>query len=154
MSVPGAAERPEPNRRPDDIRAVPVRHPGRWVATALILLFGASLIHSVAANKRIEWHVVGDFLFDQRILDGARVTLELTVIAMAVGVILGVLLAVMRRSPNPLVSGVSERQLIWFHTWKKTYTEKNKLTCNKVNATSASRLATLRKASSAGDSRT
>ena len=69
MSVPGAAERPEPNRRPDEIRAVPVRHPGRWVATALILLFGASLIHSVAANKRIEWHVVGDFLFDQRILE-------------------------------------------------------------------------------------
>ena len=36
---------------------------------------------------------------------GLRVTIELTVIAMAIGIVLGVLLAVMRLSPNPLVSG-------------------------------------------------
>jgi polar amino acid transport system permease protein len=112
VSVQGAAEIPEPSRRPDEIRAVPVRHPGRWIAAALILLFGASLIRSVAANKLVEWHVVGQFLFDSRILKGVPVTLELTVIAMAIGVILGALLAVMRLSPNPLVSGVS-----WLYIW-------------------------------------
>jgi polar amino acid transport system permease protein len=109
VSVPDATE---PNRRPDDIRAVPVRHPGRWVATALILLFGASLVHSIATNKQIEWHVVGQFLFDHRIVEGVLVTLELTAIAMAVGVLLGVALAVMRLSPNPLVSGTS-----WLYIW-------------------------------------
>jgi polar amino acid transport system permease protein len=82
------------------------------VATGLILLCGASLVHSVAANKQIEWHVVGQFLFDHRITEGVVVTLELTAIAMAVGVILGVLLAVMRLSPNPLVSGSS-----WLYIW-------------------------------------
>jgi polar amino acid transport system permease protein len=109
VSVPDATE---PNRRPEDIRAVPVRHPGRWVATALILLFGASLVRSVATNKQIGWHVVGQFLFDQRILEALIVTLELTATAMAVGVILGVALAVMRLSPNPLVSGTS-----WLYIW-------------------------------------
>src|SRR6266849_5620599 len=103
---------PEPGRRPDEIRAVPVRHPGRWVAAALILLFGASLVHSVAANKLIEWHVVGHFLFDHRILEGVVLTLELTASAMTMGVILGVVLAVMRLSPNPLVSGAS-----WLYIW-------------------------------------
>jgi polar amino acid transport system permease protein len=103
---------PVPTGRPDDIRAIPVRHPGRWVAAALILLIAASLVHSVATNKLIEWHVVGDFLFDQRILDGVVLTLELTVSAMAMGVLLGVLLAVMRLSPNPLVSGAS-----WLYIW-------------------------------------
>ena len=39
-------------------------------------------------------------------------TLELTVIAMAIGVVLGVVLAVMRLSPNPLVSGAS-----WLYIW-------------------------------------
>jgi polar amino acid transport system permease protein len=112
VSVQGATDIPEPNRRPDEIRAVPVRHPGRWVATALILVFGASLVHSVATNKQIEWHVVGQFLFDHRVLEGVVVTLELTAIAMAVGVILGLLLAVMRLSPNPLVSGAS-----WLYIW-------------------------------------
>jgi len=108
----GAADMPVPTGRPDDIRAIPVRHPGRWVAAALILLIAASLVHSVATNKLIEWHVVGDFLFDQRILDGVVLTLELTVSAMAMGVLLGVLLAVMRLSPNPLVSGAS-----WLYIW-------------------------------------
>jgi polar amino acid transport system permease protein len=112
VSAPDASDAPEPNRRPDEIRAVPVRHPGRWVAAALILLFAASLIHSVATNKQLEWHVVGEFLFDHRILDGVVMTIELTVSAMTMGVLLGVLLAVMRLSPNPLVSGAS-----WLYIW-------------------------------------
>src|SRR5438270_5335023 len=105
-------ETPPAAGRPDEIRAVPVRHPGRWLAAALILLFGASLIHSVATNKLLEWHVVGDFLFDHRILEGVVLTIELTVSAMALGVLLGVALAVMRLSPNPLVSGAS-----WLYSW-------------------------------------
>jgi polar amino acid transport system permease protein len=112
VSAPDTSDAPEPNRRPDEIRAVPVRHPGRWVAAALILLFAASLIHSVATNKQLEWHVVGEFLFDHRILDGVVMTIELTVSAMTMGVLLGVLLAVMRLSPNPLVSGAS-----WLYIW-------------------------------------
>jgi polar amino acid transport system permease protein len=112
VSIQDATKTPEPDGRPDQIRAVPVRHPGRWVAVALILLFGASLIHSVVTNKRMEWHVVGQYLFDHRILEGVLVTIELTATAMALGVILGVLLAVMRLSPNPLVSAAS-----WLYIW-------------------------------------
>jgi polar amino acid transport system permease protein len=82
------------------------------VAGALILLFGSSLIHSAATNKRLEWHVVGHFLFDDRILAGVVLTLELTVSAMTLGVLLGVAFAVMRLSPNPLVSGAS-----WLYIW-------------------------------------
>ncbi len=108
----GDTDTPVPAARPEEIRAVPVRHVGRWVAAGLILLLGASLIHSVATNKLLEWHIVGHFLFDHRILEGVVVTLELTVSAMAMGVLLGVLLAVMRLSPNPLVSGSS-----WLYIW-------------------------------------
>jgi polar amino acid transport system permease protein len=82
------------------------------VAIGLILVFGASIVHSVATNKQVEWHVVGQFLFDQRVLEGVVVTLELTAIAMVVGVILGVLLAVMRLSLNPLLSSAS-----WLYIW-------------------------------------
>jgi polar amino acid transport system permease protein len=101
-----------PAGRPEEIRAVPVRHPGRWVAAVVVLVVAAALIHSVATNPRFEWGVVGDYLFDQRILEGLLVTIELTVIAMVLGVVLGVLLAVMRQSVNPLVSGAS-----WFYIW-------------------------------------
>ena len=53
-------ERPEP---PDEIQAVPVRHPGRWVAAVVVAVLIAAVAHSVATNPRFEWGVVGDYLF-------------------------------------------------------------------------------------------
>ncbi len=98
--------------RPEDIRAVPVRRPGRWLAAALVLILAVAVVRSVATNPRFEWSVVGNYLFDERILEGLRVTIELTVIAMAIGIVLGAALAIMRLSPNPLVSGSS-----WLYIW-------------------------------------
>jgi polar amino acid transport system permease protein len=102
--------------RPEDIKAVPVRHPGRWIAAAIIVVIAASIIRSIVTNtgpnKGFQWTWVGHYLFDSRILHGVLVTLELTVLAMVIGIVLGVLLASMRRSPNPLVSGAS-----WLYIW-------------------------------------
>jgi polar amino acid transport system permease protein len=98
--------------RPDDIKAVPVRHPGRWIASVIVLLVAASIVRSVVTNSRFQWHVVGQYLFDSRILHGVTITLELTVLSMIIGVVLGIVAAVMRLSPNPLVSGVS-----WLYIW-------------------------------------
>jgi polar amino acid transport system permease protein len=98
--------------RPDQIRAIPVRHRGRWLAAAVIVLLAAVLIDSMRTNDRFQWGVVREFFFSSRVLHGLVVTLELTALAMAIGVVLGVLLAVMRLSPNPLVSGAS-----WIYIW-------------------------------------
>jgi polar amino acid transport system permease protein len=98
---------------PGEIQAVPVRHPFRWIAAAIVAVIAVSLAHSVITNPNFQWGVVGDYLFDHSILRGARVTLELTVIAMAIGIAGGVVLAVMRLSPNPLLSGASQIY-IWF----------------------------------------
>ena len=109
MSSPEVTSAPGP---PEEIRAVPVRRPGRWIAAAIVLVIAAALVRSVITNPRFEWSVVGNYLFDQRILEGLVVTIELTVIAMAIGVVLGVLLAVMRVSSNPLLSRAS-----WLYIW-------------------------------------
>jgi polar amino acid transport system permease protein len=98
---------------PSEIKAVPVRHPGRWIGAAIVALLGAALARSVATNPRFQWSVVGQYLFTSRVLHGLVVTLELTVISMAIGVALGTLVAVMRLSPNPLVSGAG-RLYVWF----------------------------------------
>jgi polar amino acid transport system permease protein len=100
--------------RPDDIRAVPVRHPGRWIAAAVVLVVAAALIRSVVTSPGFQWGVVGEYLFDHRILAGLVVTIELTVISMAVGIVIGVLLAVMRLSPNPLLARVSWIYIFFF----------------------------------------
>ena len=106
MSEPDTAQRPE------DIKAVPVRHPGRWVAGAIILLLAVAIGNSIATNPRFGWGHVGHYLFDGRITHGVVVTIELTLVAQGIGVLLGVLLAVMRLSPNRLVSGSS-----WIYVW-------------------------------------
>jgi polar amino acid transport system permease protein len=103
---------PAPAVAPEPIRAVPVRHPGRWVAAALVLVTGAALARSVATNPRFEWALVGEYLFSARVLHGVVTTLELTAIAMTLGTALGVVLAVMRLSPNLLVAGASSAY-IW-----------------------------------------
>ncbi len=97
---------------PGEIRAVPVRHPGRWIAAAVIAVLVAALARSAATNPRFEWGVVGDYLFSSRILDGLVLTLELTVLAMATGSVLGIVLALMRMSRSAVVSGTS-----WIYIW-------------------------------------
>ena len=101
-----------PPARPEDIKAVPLRHPGRWVASVVVLLLALGLGDSFAANGRFQWSVIGHYLFSSRILHGLLTTLELTAISMAIGIALGLVLAVMRLSPNPLVGGAS-----WVYVW-------------------------------------
>ncbi len=102
----------ETTGRPVDIKAVPVRHPWRWVAAVVVLIVAASLVRSAIDNPRFQWHIVGQYLFDSRVMHGVVVTIRLTVISMAIGIVLGVILAVMRLSPNKLISGSS-----WLYIW-------------------------------------
>ncbi|MGH2856726.1 MAG: amino acid ABC transporter permease [Solirubrobacteraceae bacterium] len=98
--------------RPEDIRAVPVRHPGRWLAAVIVLIIAAAIVRSIVTNKHFGWHYVGQYLFDSRVLHGMLITIILTVVSMAVGIIVGIVLAIMRMSPNPIVSGAS-----WLYIW-------------------------------------
>jgi polar amino acid transport system permease protein len=112
VSMPQPARHPVPAAAAEAIKAIPVRHPGRWVAAAVVLLITVVVGRSIATNARFEWHVVGDYLFAHQIVRGVVTTLELTVVAMAIGIVLGVVLALMRLSPNPLVSSAA-----WLYVW-------------------------------------
>ena len=108
-------------QRPAAIKAVPVRHPGRWVAATVVLAIAAYILYTIgtaigndktALGPHTGWLVVEKYLFNGLIFRGILVTLELTVLAMAVGIVLGVILAVMRLSPNWVMSWVS-----WLYIW-------------------------------------
>lgn len=96
----------------DMMDAVPVRHPGRWVATAVVLLFALAMANSVVRNSRYQWRVVGKYLFIEQILNGVKLTLLLTVVAQLLGIAIGVLIAIMRLSPNPVLS-----RCAWVYLW-------------------------------------
>jgi polar amino acid transport system permease protein len=103
----------DPTGTATPIKAVPVRHPGRWVVAVVIAVLAAMLIHSFFTEHGYEWSVFGKYLFNGSILRGLLVTIELTALAMAIGVSGGIVLAVMRLSPNPILSATSALY-IWF----------------------------------------
>ncbi|MEU9169873.1 amino acid ABC transporter permease [Streptomyces sp. NPDC048420] len=103
---------PSASLAPEAIKAIPVRHYGRYVSAVVVLALVALLVNAFATAKKIQWHAVGDTLFDSTVLAGAGRTLLITVLAMVLGVVLGVVLAVMRLSKNPVTSWVA-----WFYIW-------------------------------------
>ncbi|MFF3499159.1 amino acid ABC transporter permease [Streptomyces sp. NPDC003247] len=97
---------------PEAIKAVPVRHYGRYVSAVVVLVLVALLVNAFATAEKIQWAAVGDKLFDSTVLAGAGRTLLISVLAMVVGVVLGIVLAVMRLSRNPVTSWVA-----WVYIW-------------------------------------
>jgi polar amino acid transport system permease protein len=97
---------------PPPLVVVPLRHPWTWVASAIVGLIAILAAISVATNPAFEWPVVAQYMFDTQILLGLSRTLELTVIAMVMGLGIGTVLAVMRLSSNLLLSTVS-----WAYIW-------------------------------------
>lgn len=110
------------------VKVVPVRHVGRWVGGAVALVFIAMLVHTLfskvpngvgechtnarAGCWRFSWNVVGRYFTSSEVFHGLLVTLELTVLAMAIGIVLGVLIAIMRLSRSRLLSSTA-----WSYTW-------------------------------------
>jgi polar amino acid transport system permease protein len=112
VTPPAGAPTPEAEAQSSAIRAIPARHPGRWVTTALVLAVAALVSISISTNPNFEWGVVRQFFFTSAVLHGLVTTLELTAIAMVVGIVLGVILAVMRLSPVRVLSSLS-----WLYIW-------------------------------------
>jgi polar amino acid transport system permease protein len=98
--------------RPETIRAVPVRHPGRWVAVAVIAILAAMFGHMLATNPHFRWRFMFENMFRRPVLEGVRTSLLLTVLSMLVGVAIGVVIAVMRLSTNPILRGSA-----FLYTW-------------------------------------
>lgn len=86
-----------------EAHVVRLKHPGRWIAVALVVLMIAALVHIGFTNPRFRWDIVAQYFFAPSILAGLRVTLSLTVIAMVIGMVLGTVVALMRLSENPVL---------------------------------------------------
>lgn len=97
---------------PAAIDAVPLRHPWRWVGAGVILVLVGLFLYGAATNPAYGWATYAKYLFNERILLGVWNTLQLTVYAMALGVVLGIVLSVMRLSPNPVFQTVA-----WAFLW-------------------------------------
>ncbi|MHC0431725.1 amino acid ABC transporter permease [Streptomyces sp. O3] len=93
------------------MKAIPVRHYGRWIGAVVVLALLALLVNAFA-SANIQWSVVGEQLTNGTFAWGAWETLKISVFAMVIGVVLGTVLAVMRLSPNKLLATVA-----WGYIW-------------------------------------
>ncbi|MBK6870339.1 MAG: amino acid ABC transporter permease [Kineosporiaceae bacterium] len=99
--------------RPGVIDARPVRHPGRWVAIAGIAVLVAMMINSVVTNPRWDFPFAFQIMQQRPVINGLWLgTIVGTVGSMLLGVGLGVVIAIMRLSDNPVLRGVS-----FVYTW-------------------------------------
>src|SRR3954451_8590697 len=114
MTTLGSSAAVAAEERPGTIDAVPVRHPGRWVAIAVLLLIVAMLVNLLVTNDAFHWSFVWKAMIQSPVIHGLVMgTLLVTVVAMLIGVSLGVVLAVMRLSDNPILAG-SAFLFVWF----------------------------------------
>lgn len=93
------------------LRHVRPRHYGRMTAVAITFLLLALLVDAFARGK-IDWSTTREYLFWPTILSGLFNTIWLSVACMAIGIIIGVLCAVARGSPNPVL-----RSAALFYAW-------------------------------------
>ncbi|MFF0426313.1 amino acid ABC transporter permease [Streptomyces sp. NPDC004520] len=93
-------------------RIVPTRRTGQWTAAAVVLVLLALALVSVVRNKAFQWDVVAEYFTSASVLRGLGLTLWLTALVMALGFVLGTLLAVLRLSANPVLRAVS-----WGYVW-------------------------------------
>lgn len=96
----------------EDIVAIPLRHPWRWVVAALLLASFVALAISLWINPNIDHQTITNYIFNPRIINGVGLTILMTVVAMVISTILGVLLAIMRLSNNPVMNAFA-----WFYVW-------------------------------------
>ena len=97
----------------DVIKAIPLRHPVRNLLGILVLAGVAIFLYDAATNRpAYDWAAVGKYIFDRRISAAAVNTLTITVLSMAGAIVLGIVLAVMRISPNPILKSVA-----WVYLW-------------------------------------
>lgn len=116
------------------VKVVPVRHVGRYVSGAVALVIIAMVVHTIFSKLptgqyacrgvvphrscqpktewRFSWDVIRHYFFSGEIFHGVEITLALTVLSMLLGIIIGLTLAVMRMSPNRLLSATA-----WTYTW-------------------------------------
>jgi polar amino acid transport system permease protein len=57
--VTGVSPPIEKAGRPEPIKAVPVRHPGRWLAVAVMAVLTAMFVNTVLTNDGFRWRIGG-----------------------------------------------------------------------------------------------
>lgn len=86
---------------------------GRWFGVALAALVVAWITYQILVNPGFQWEIVGKYMLHRTVLSGVLMTLQLTFLVMLIGSVLGIVIALMRLSVDPLLS-LCSHAFVWF----------------------------------------
>lgn len=98
VSLDPATETPLP------VRILGRKKYGTWIAGALAATLVALVLLSAFTNRNFSWPAFGHYVFSPSILLGLGHTVELAVLSMALSIVAGVVLAMMRQSGNKVLT--------------------------------------------------
>ena len=98
---------PGPAQGYTPIRARSAPRPGTWISAVVVAALALGLVWFLVTNPVLEWDTVATYLLDVKVVQGVGWTLLLTVLSMVLGTIVALTAAIMRRSDNPVLRGVS-----------------------------------------------
>jgi len=93
-------------------RVIPLRHPGRWIVTVVVLVVLAQVVHGLVTNPFYQWDRFQYWFLRPVILDGLLITLKVTAWTAVLGLAGGVLLALGRLSKSPILNAIC-----WTYIW-------------------------------------
>jgi len=96
-----------------DVPLVRRRRLGRSLAGSAILALAVWLVVGAIQNKSFGWDVIGRYFLNGEILQGLGLTLWLTALVAVLGFALGIPLALLRLSGNPVLQATSAAY-VWF----------------------------------------
>lgn len=92
---------------PGRIRAKGSPRPGTWISAVIVALLAAALLRFLVVNPVFDWTTVFTYLLDVKVIQGVGWTLLITAASMVLGTVVALTAAIMRRSSNPVLRGVS-----------------------------------------------
>lgn len=105
-------EKRQPLLDPEMLTVVPLKHPWRLAAVAIVTVGVLLVIRSAIFNPNFQWPVVANYLFNPLIMNGLAQTIIITFIVMIFAIIGGTVAALMMLSPSKLLS-VPAMAFVW-----------------------------------------
>jgi len=95
------------------LRVVPAPQRGSWITAGVVVAVVGAFLYVVVTGEGVQWAEIPKYLLDPTILAGVRLTLLFTVLAMVLGVAGGLVLELLRRSRNPILTSLAGAY-VWF----------------------------------------
>jgi polar amino acid transport system permease protein len=85
----------------------------RWIGVAIVVTFLVWVSYQLFTNPGFQWEIVFRYMLDRTVLRGISMTIQLTVLVMIIGVFVGIIVALMRMSKEPVLN-VCAHGFVWF----------------------------------------